>query len=92
MHKKLVPIAVVAFQAMSVLHLQPAQAESATQILNPYSEALLKPILASCSSGSSTLDISIPLSRNLGRTAQQLLDESFAQMQRQSKQAEEQQF
>jgi menaquinone-dependent protoporphyrinogen IX oxidase len=90
MHKIFVPIAIVAFQLTGALHVQPVRAEaSSPQTLNPYSEAILKPILASCSNGSSTLNLATPLSRNIGRTAQQLLDESFAQMQKQSKQAEE---
>ncbi len=90
MHKILVPLTVVAVQVAAALPLQPAHAEaSATQTLNPYSEPILKTILASCSNGSSSLNLGIPLSRKVGRSAQQILDESFAQLQKQSKQRED---
>lgn len=91
MHKILVPLVFITFQMAGALLLQSAaHAEApATQTLNPYSESILKTILSSCNSGSSTFNLSIPLSRKVGRSAQQILDESFAQMQKQSKQRED---
>jgi hypothetical protein len=90
MHKILVPVALATFQILGALLVQPAHAESpAPQTLNPYSEPLLKTMLSSCNSGASTLPLSIPLSRKIGRTAQQILDQSFAQIQQQSKQRED---
>lgn len=90
MHKILVPFVFVTFQMAGVLFLQPAAhaGTPAPQTLNPYSESILKTILSSCRSDASTLNLGIPLSRQVGQTAQQILDESFAQMQKQSKQSE----
>jgi isoleucyl-tRNA synthetase len=90
MHKILIPAALATFQILAALPVQPVHAESPVpQALNPYSEPLLKTVLASCNSGASTLPLTIPLSRKVGRTAQQILDQSFAQIQQQSKQKED---
>ncbi len=93
MHKILMPIVIATVQ-LAIVPIagirQPAHASTPTaQTLNPYSEPILKAILASCSNGASSLNLGVPLSRKVGRTAQQILDESFAQMQKQSKQRED---
>ena len=86
-------ISIGGFSLLSLLNPVKVNAEISplpTQLLNPYSEGILKVLLDACYSKSSLVYLPIPTNRTLGKSAQKLADEVFDPVLRSSQQQEEQ--